>query len=347
MKKWFLSVGLVTNLVVSTWLISVTAQAKSNESLPNSQDLRFPIQKINGPSIQLPVPLQEKVNRVKVDKNQDRFSLTQAETSSSYTTMSSGGEILPLDVEKEINKNINKYKKKNSVLDLLTPFATDNRQRITTTTVHPYNVITYIEVQHADGDWYRCSGFFVDHNTVVTAAHCVYNTYSNQWHQIAYIYPGKNGGLEPGGLSVSGAFKIVNNYANLTPPNKDQLDSVSDSQYDFATITVTNNKVSNWFHFFSTAGTGTAVNASGYPADKQISYPYSMWRSLGNITATYSTYFRNNTYSTGGMSGGPVFNSINNMSAASLISYGSPGVDYGPRFTGATLSTLQSWKNGD
>jgi glutamyl endopeptidase len=262
-------------------------------------------------------------------KNLSSEDLKKIQQDPSITSFSSQGEILKLPFTLESKNLESKNSSAISSLPIQTA-ATDNRVRINPTTTYPYNAIAQID--YTDGTYgYSCTGWFVDRNTVVTAAHCVYDTYNNKFYQAWYVYPAENGTQLPYGGMASTTAYVTSSWQLANPPDADSI-YYKDVQYDFAVINLSS---STNHPNYLTINTNPQVNNNifsvGYPGDKSFeyngSYYYYMYGSSGKISKIENNTITHTAYVTSGMSGGPIM-LTSNWNAVSLNSTSSWGIAF-------------------
>lgn len=179
------------------------------------------------------------------------------------------------------------------------------------------------------------SWYYIDKNTVLTAAHCLYDTYNNVWYKFAYIYPARNGEDNyPYGWVYSTNFYVNSSWINAEPADASSV-YYKDVQNDWGIINLNSN---HYYHlnFSTTAAVGDGDYAAGYPADKGT---YYLYRSLGKITSISGGAIVHSSYVTGGMSGGPIYYTKNGVLGA--ISINSTH-NWGLYINSTKKSTIQS-----
>jgi len=77
--------------------------------------------------------------------------------------------------------------------------GSDQRVRITPTTVLPWKAHVFIDALDGFGEYYTCTGTMVGPDVVLTAAHCLWDTETSTWAEIVRATPGKDGAYEPYG----------------------------------------------------------------------------------------------------------------------------------------------------
>jgi len=221
------------------------------------------------------------------------------------------------------------------ISDSVKATTTDNRVKITDTTVNPYNAMAQIDFRDAQGNWYICSGTFLDKTTVLTAAHCVYDNYNHEFFTYWNVYPGENGTNLPYGSASSTNVYAPTGWVNSNAPG-DGLVTLNDVQYDYAVIKVNSNHTPN-LQVSTASNIGDAITTHGYPGDKGIGGYYYLYKSTGAINNVIDNAIVHSTTVTGGMSGGPILKSGSIISVNSTSSWGAK--------LGAThLGLINAWK---
>ena len=214
--------------------------------------------------------------------------------------------------------------------------STDNRVKITNTTTDPHNAMAHIVYNTPDGEWYTCSGTFLDKDTVITAAHCVYNTYTNQFNQFWYVFPGQNGANSPYGGWASTSSYVTLGWISASPSVPGTI-YFSDVQHDFAVIKLNSTHPHN-LSVSPDSFYRYAIISYGYPADKSTSSGYYLYRTSGLIIQIDFDALVHTSYVTGGMSGGPILKNNNIISVNSTSSWG-------PKFTSTHIDLINLWKD--
>jgi V8-like Glu-specific endopeptidase len=92
-------------------------------------------------------------------------------------------------------------------------FGADDRVRIQNTKKYPFTAIGYIEGKTKSGGYGSCSGTLIGPQTVLTAAHCLYNHDDQDWLSEVIFVPALNGPEDaPYGAYPAESTSIVEGY---------------------------------------------------------------------------------------------------------------------------------------
>lgn len=347
MKKQLFIFGLACTLIFTPLLSRGIVQAEAN---PNEDPIvHIPLKPVEKKESAFSIQ-QFNTKNEKPIRNFTEKELKELEKMHPHTSVSSHGEIITVEEQSKqirqkrapIQQNVNENE---PVFTPQTIIGPDNRTKVTNTTEYPYNAIAMIETQHPNGKYYQCTGFFIDDNTVVTAAHCIYDTYLNRWFNRAYIYPGYDGLRYPYVGTTSTTFHVSTSWISVNPPSPDHL-YLSDTPKDYGVIKVENGFApTHGIGMFTIRSTnhevGEQVNVTGYPTDR-----IGMWKALGYIRNLDTYRIDHDADAVKGNSGSPIFNSKRGFLAViGVNSAESSNMNHGPRIVGYTLSNLTYWSS--
>jgi glutamyl endopeptidase len=198
-------------------------------------------------------------------------------------------------------------------------FDQDTRIPITAVQYFPSSAIAFLEVTFPStvtGKMEPCTGFFIGSNTVVTAAHCVYNPKTHQRAKWVGITPGQNDYLTPNGRTIMTRIFIRPEWTG-TKNTTGQWVGGGNKLYDYAVIK-TRDPLGDKTGVFDYTVKPVPVpyaalyNVRGYPAqDKPLG---TMWNAFAylNYVTTDRLWYKIDT--NGGESGAPLyFGSTNSL----------------------------------
>ena len=104
----------------------------------------------------------------------------------------------------------------------------DDRKKVVSSTVHPYNAICYLETEFDDGTAMRGTAFMISDNIAMTAGHCVVG--ASRGANTIKIYPGRESDTIPYGYANALSYTTAQAYR----------DGFS-VEYDWAILVLDNN----------------------------------------------------------------------------------------------------------
>lgn len=225
--------------------------------------------------------------------------------------------------------------------------GTDDRTRVTSTESYPWNTVGYLCNNYPSYRNYRGSGVIVTPYMVLTAGHMIYDWINEGGYASAVCFAPGQRQLSPGGAVTRPYGELV---ASSWQTNANYIDALKTNpavqfDYDYAAA------------FFNTSfagiGIGTympvvfnlapdAINLAGYPPSVQgETNSQGMWHSYGNVTGVEDRIIYYDADTTGGNSGGPVWELVSGLRrivAVHVVS--TPG---GCRLVSQNLSLIESW----
>jgi V8-like Glu-specific endopeptidase len=225
--------------------------------------------------------------------------------------------------------------------------GTDDRTRVITTESYPWNTVGYIDNSYPSGRAYRGSGAIVTPYMVLTAGHMVYD-----WSAEGGYARSMN--FSPGQRQLSAGGAVTRPYGQFTAAswqtNANYIDALKTNpgvqfDYDYGAV------------FFNTSFTSVglntympvvfnvdpdAINLAGYPLSVQgETNSQAMWHSFGDVTSITDRILYYDADTTGGNSGGPVWeltSGLRRIVAVHVVS--SPG---GNRMVSQNQGVIESW----
>lgn len=221
---------------------------------------------------------------------------------------------------------------------------TDSRFRVTTTQDNYWRRIAFY------GGQFTCTAFMIGPRTALTAAHCVWDRGTNTWvHGGTVVNPGND-------YNNAGPWSQVWNEGDYYPTIAQAWIDVGGVEWDLAILNF-NNDVGNatgwWGIDTAPSLDGAWIGNGGYPSGP----PNGLWGSMyasWELNATSAprvslssdiVLFANDT--TGGHSGGPVFNWNTDRVFGVVTNNGSSASEWnwGCRINASWLSMIDQWSD--
>lgn len=203
----------------------------------------------------------------------------------------------------------------------------DNRVKANTT-LSPFKQIGYMEMGYINKGkmlWYVGTGSLVSGNTVLTAAHNLYDTKLKSWATTVIFQPGMTNYTAPKAITSKKLYAMVGYTAN------------NDSNYDIGLVKLSASVGNTGFLTYKSPTANVSYDAmiSGYPGDK----PGSQWYHTGKaMVGTQKIVYPIDT--TPGQSGAPI---LNGKTVIGVHTLGS-GVNEGVRITPTFYNWITSIK---
>lgn len=224
----------------------------------------------------------------------------------------SPGVVLPSVVDADVQFTDGEMTVQSQPLQPSYIFEPDERTQVSNTQVMPYSAIGLIEYTGTAGGNYICTGFLYEHNTVATAAHCMY-TKEPQLGPDGFVYNvyvsfGRNGGTLPFGRCRARQLTVPRRWIDYR-----------DWEFDWAIVKIELGETCRLGlqpNVFTLSGiqpidygkTQVAL-MTGYSGDKPEG---TQWRRQGSMTVYQGTRRISHFLDVvGGDSGAPVYRSLN------------------------------------
>lgn len=204
----------------------------------------------------------------------------------------------------------------------------DSRVIVQNYLADPYKKIVLLKM-HFNNFSARGTGAMINKNTVLTAAHNVYNFATKSFaDQITVIAGAAQGKLPVGTATVIQKF---------VP--KEWINSAS-KEYDFAVLRLDSNlgDKTGFFSFSQDVSLNQALQIAGYPGDKE---PNTLYSGKGKLLKTTEHYLYYDVDTYNGESGSPILNSQNLI--IGVHTTGPGGYNYGTRINKEKLSLIKQW----
>ncbi|MBX7221325.1 MAG: trypsin-like serine protease [Blastocatellia bacterium] len=211
--------------------------------------------------------------------------------------------------------------------------GTDDRVKITDTTVLPWRTVCKMYMTFPNGQQYIGSGTLIAAKYMLTAGHCVYSSADGGYATRIEVVPGQNGTYRPYGSALATKLRAFSGFV-----------SSGSSNDDMALVTLDKNigTTTGFLAYASlTTVNGITGNIAGYPGDRDGGI--NMYYHSGAISSsnTYRVFYSIDTY--GGQSGSGVYQRVNDTRTIFAVHTNGGSTNAGTRINSSKYSTLQSW----
>ena len=180
--------------------------------------------------------------------------------------------------------------------------GTDDQNRVVDTTVDPYRKVVHLSMRFPGGV-YVGSGVMIGPDTILTAAHNLYDDDTQSWASSVTAVPAMDEGAEKYGIFSASDYWIFKPYKEN-----------GNSAYDIAVLRLEQavpDEVGS-LSVSSAVAVGDRVQVAGYPAvsDSKYGNMYTMFDTISNTEDQFLSY---QIDTEAGQSGSPVLNSQNEI----------------------------------
>lgn len=228
--------------------------------------------------------------------------------------------------------------------------GTDDRIRVTDTDTYPWNTVGYVSAAYPSSRTYRGSGAIVTPYMVLTAGHMVYD-----WDREGGYANSLN--FSPGQRQLSAGGAVTRPYGQFTAVRWETTSNYIDAlktnpgpnvhfNYDYAAAFFSTSFASVGLNTYMPVVFNlapTAINIAGYPASVQgETNSQGMWHSFGDVTGVADRMLYYNADTTGGNSGGPVWEFISPNTRRIVAVHVSSGPG-GCRLVSQNQGVIEGW----
>ena len=224
----------------------------------------------------------------------------------------------------------------------------DDRVMIPDTATIPWRCICHLEVIFDNGLKGYGTGWFAGPDTVITAAHCVWDPHTDERAAEIRMTPGRNGSLGPYGQFISHEYEVLKGWPGSDP---------DDFSLDVAAISVRGERKRDRFDegvgeplgYFGVAAFSDKklemllVNTSGYPVEAAKPFA-TQWFNGGRIKGAEKDHITYMIDTEGGQSGSPIFFYEKETEQRLVVAIHTTGYypNRGVRITDALLDLIQA-----
>ena len=227
--------------------------------------------------------------------------------------------------------------------------GTDDRVRITGTDAFPWRTVAFQTHSYSNNSTFRCTAFLVAPHVAMSNGHCTYDSDLGGWATSYSIAPGQRQDTDGG--SVIRPYGLWSAASWTT--NQQYIDT-GEAQHDYAISRYTAS-FSNVFNstymplvFEISPPVGDLINVAGYPSVAHGANTSALWFSSGAVHSISGRVLRYLADTSGGNSGGPVwqfFSADNSRRVIAVHAFGNATAGYngGPRLVSQNQTLIEGW----
>jgi V8-like Glu-specific endopeptidase len=229
-----------------------------------------------------------------------------------------------------------------------TVIGADDRVRVTDTQSFPWNTVGYVLNRYPGGSQYRGTAFLVSPHVSLTNMHMIYNAERGGFISEARLAPGQ--------LQLTNGGSVTRPYGFHEAVAWGHNQAYIDAGAGYTTTHIQNDYAALFFdQNFSSLGISTYmplvfnqspsyIHLSGYPSTAHGSGTSAQWHSESSVVSVFSRYVTYTADTSGGNSGGPVWEVVNGVRRLVAIhSFGSTNHNGGPRLVTVNQSLIEGW----
>lgn len=175
----------------------------------------------------------------------------------------------------------------------------ESRELVGNTEMYPYSTIVQLSITFPNGVSTLGTGSMVSGDTVLTAAHCLYNASRGGWASSVVVMPGRQEWTLPFGRYSADEFYVLSSY--LQPGNG------LNSDIGLVKLKEDIGGKTGWLGMSAESLNENNYTLTGYPGDLGMYYMYTEERTIPSSDWTTEFYVHHNHDSFSGQSGSPLY----------------------------------------